>query len=492
MPFLRKIVVAVVASLLSGISGSLAADGIPSSAIAACTKLSQDPNFAHAFTGSPQYDHDISHWSNASSLPSLCTMEPSSPQQVQKLFSIINDTRSPWAVKGLGHCNNNNMSATYGLQIDMSRFSQISLSQDKQSVKVGMGVAWGQVYQVLGPHNLTAVGGRSPTVGVAGLSLSSGYSWVTNEYGFAIDNTLAADIVLPNGTFTTVSESHGGDIFRALQGGLNNFGIVTSITLKTHPIGQVWGGSLTISGDLKALVDATVEYSAKPSNPKATLAVEFLAKNGTATGLIIMFYDGAHPPPGLFDAFVKLPNSTGEVKTQSFFEFVQAGEVAASPTNRATWYSAPVLKWTRDMVEYVHQQVIEYSVKLAKQSKSGTLVSGNIEPFGPQAYGFSRGSAWPHDVDHPYNTFNGLMMWSDPSDDKALFPLNVEYHTKVWNKAISLGLSKPKGQVFFPPNYSQNITPVEQIYGANLGWLRKLKQQVDPWGLISLTGGFKI
>ncbi|KAJ3506903.1 hypothetical protein NLJ89_g6600 [Agrocybe chaxingu] len=449
-------------------------------------------NLKPADAGSVQYEHDISHWSNASSLPSLCSVQPDSPQEIQQLFSIIKATRTPWAVKGLGHCNNNNMSSTYGLQIDMSQFSQIVLSEDKKSLKVGTGLNWGQVYGYLAPHGLIVVGGRSPTVGAAGLLLSSGYAWLTNEYGFAIDNTLEADIVLPNGTFTTVSENHGADIFRALQGGLNNFGIVTSLTLKTFPIGQVWGGSLQVTGDLTAMIDAAVEYSAKPSVPEATLAVEFLAVNGTATGLIIMFYDGPTPPPGLFDAFVNLPNSSGSVKTQSFIDFVQAGEVAAAPDNRATWYSAPILTWTREIIEYIGEQAVETSIKVAQQSRSGTLVSGNIEPFGTQAYSFSRGSAWPHDTAHPYNTFNGLVMWSDPRDDKILFDLTIEYHTKIWEKAIELGISRPKGEVFFPPNYSQGITPVEQIYGPNLGWLRELKKKVDPWNLISLTGGFKI
>jgi FAD/FMN-containing dehydrogenase len=71
----------------------------------------------------------------------------------------------------------------------------------------------------------------------------------------------------------------------ALQGGLNNFGIVTSFTLKTFPIGKVWGGTVLYPADkLDAMINATAEYSAKPSEPKATLATQFFATNGAVTG----------------------------------------------------------------------------------------------------------------------------------------------------------------------------------------------------------------
>jgi FAD/FMN-containing dehydrogenase len=84
---------------------------------------------------------------------------------------------------------------------------------------------------------------------------------------------------LPNGTFTTVSETQDPDIFYALQGGTNNFGIVTSFTLRTFPVGKVWGGTILYSADqLDAMIDATVEYS------KATLATQFFATNGSTTG----------------------------------------------------------------------------------------------------------------------------------------------------------------------------------------------------------------
>ncbi|KAH6903182.1 hypothetical protein BKA70DRAFT_1155463 [Coprinopsis sp. MPI-PUGE-AT-0042] len=465
-------------------------------AVSACDMIRGSPDLSPVFAGALQYDNDMSHWSNASSLPSMCSVQPDSPADVQRLFEIIKTTRTPWAVKGKGHCNNNNMSSTNGLQIAMSEFSQIELAADKKSVKIGTGLDWGQVYTALAPHGLVVVGGRSPMVGVAGLLLSSGYAWISNEVGFAIDNIISADIVLPNGTFTTVSETQDPDIFFALQGGLNNFGIVTSFTLRTFPIGKVWGGTLQYPADqLEAMIEATAEYSAKPSVPKATLATQFYAANGSTTGAAIMFYNGETPPEGLFDAFLNVPGVSGEVKTHdSFLSFVSgSGEIDTDPSNRATWYSAPVLSWTREVIEYIGEMATEYSIKAAQQGKSIKLVTGNIEPFGPQAYSFNRGSAWPHDPSQPFNTFNGLFMWTDPADDEVAFKLTEEYHNKIHEKAVSLGVSNRQGsEVYYPPNYSMGITPPSMIYGPNMPWLQELKTRLDPDNIISLTGGFKI
>jgi hypothetical protein len=70
----------------------------------------------------------------------------------------------------------------------------------------------------------------------------------------------------------------------------------------------------------------------------------------------------------------------------------------------------------------------------------------------------------------------------------------VEYHAKVWEKAIEMGVSRPEGEAFYPPNYAQGVTPPSMIYGSNLPWLKEVKKSVDPHDIIALTGvqGFKI
>ena len=50
--------------------------------------------------------------------------------------------------------------------------------------------------------------------------ISAGYSWLTNQHGLTIDTIEEYELVLPNGTVTTVTSSNS-DLFFALKVGRN-------------------------------------------------------------------------------------------------------------------------------------------------------------------------------------------------------------------------------------------------------------------------------
>ena len=56
----------------------------------------------------------------------------------------------------------------------MTRFNHIVISKDSQTVEVGAGLTWGDVYAYLVPKGFNVVGGRINSVGVAGLTLGGG------------------------------------------------------------------------------------------------------------------------------------------------------------------------------------------------------------------------------------------------------------------------------------------------------------------------------
>jgi FAD/FMN-containing dehydrogenase len=62
------------------------------------------------------------------------------------------------------------------------------------------------------------------------------------RYGLAVDNLLAAEVVLASGEVTTASEDGDRDLFWAIWGGGGNFGVATWLECRAHPLATVLGG----------------------------------------------------------------------------------------------------------------------------------------------------------------------------------------------------------------------------------------------------------
>ena len=64
-----------------------------------------------------------------------------------------------------------------GVLISSTNLKTLKLSEDKETISIGPGPRWGDVYSYLDGTNLTVVGGRYAPVGVPGLLLGGGMSW---------------------------------------------------------------------------------------------------------------------------------------------------------------------------------------------------------------------------------------------------------------------------------------------------------------------------
>ncbi|EKM58293.1 uncharacterized protein PHACADRAFT_90057, partial [Phanerochaete carnosa HHB-10118-sp] len=137
-------------------------------------------------------------------------------------------------VKGGGHGMAPTFSSTTGIHISMVGFSKIRYDSQNQVVEIGSGCLWAQVYSKLARTGRNIVGGASADgVGVGGWLVGGGYSLKSNCHGLGIDNVVEFEIVTPDGRVRTANADKNSDLFQALRGGGNNFGIVTKFTLRT-------------------------------------------------------------------------------------------------------------------------------------------------------------------------------------------------------------------------------------------------------------------
>ncbi len=77
-------------------------------------------------------------------------------------------------MKGGGHNTNPGFSSTPGVQIALARLNSTKVNINDETVEIGPGLTWDQVYQTLAPSGVNVIGGRTPTVGISGSTLGGG------------------------------------------------------------------------------------------------------------------------------------------------------------------------------------------------------------------------------------------------------------------------------------------------------------------------------
>ena len=73
-----------------------------------------------------------------------------------------------------------------------------------------------------------------------------GLSFFSPRFGLVCSNIISYEIVLASGTVTSASEKKNSDLWQALKGGANNFGIVIGFTARSFPATKIWSGFLYI------------------------------------------------------------------------------------------------------------------------------------------------------------------------------------------------------------------------------------------------------
>lgn len=172
-----------------------------------------------------------------------CVIQPTTAGEVSEAVKVIKEYNCIFAVKSGGHCRfAGGSNAHQGITIDLHYMNSVEVSEDKLTTSVGPGARWGEVYKILEPMGLIVVGGRDSNVGVGGFILGGGISFISRRYGWALDNVRNFAVVLANGSIIDINYASHPDLYFALRGGGNNFGIVTRFDLDTYPQGEIWGG----------------------------------------------------------------------------------------------------------------------------------------------------------------------------------------------------------------------------------------------------------
>ena len=154
------------------------------------------------------------------------------------------------SVRGGGHNFPGNSVCNDGLMIDLSRMTGVRVDPAAKTVRAQGGTKWGAFDHETQAFGLAAPGGTDVDTGIAGLTLGGGIGWLSGSHGLSCDNLVSADVVTADGRAITASADENPDLFWGLRGGGGNFGVVTSLEYRLHPVGpEVLAGWLIYSID---------------------------------------------------------------------------------------------------------------------------------------------------------------------------------------------------------------------------------------------------
>lgn len=156
--------------------------------------------------------------------------------------NFARETGTLLAVRGGGHNAGGLGICDGGLVADLSRMKGIRVDPAGRTVRAEGGCTWGDVDHATNAFGMATPSGIISTTGVAGLTLGGGIGHLSRKYGLSIDNLMAVDMVLADGSFVTASADQNPDLFWAVRGGGGNFGVVTSFLFRVHPVSTVYAG----------------------------------------------------------------------------------------------------------------------------------------------------------------------------------------------------------------------------------------------------------
>ena len=165
------------------------------------------------------------------------------PEDLRAAIQTARDCELPLSVRGGGH-DWAGRALCEGLVIDLSGMNGAIVDSATRTARVAGGARASDVLTVTDPLGLAAVTGSCSSVGMAGLTLGGGYGPLIGRFGLALDNLLAAEIVLADGRLVTAEHGREEDLFWALRGGGGNFGVVTAMRIRLHDLPNVVSGML--------------------------------------------------------------------------------------------------------------------------------------------------------------------------------------------------------------------------------------------------------
>ncbi|KAI1205189.1 FAD-binding domain-containing protein [Annulohypoxylon truncatum] len=441
--------------------------------------------------------------------------QPKNASEVTAFLQIVKENGVQFAIRGAGQqpleaCSN----IQDGITLDLSRLTGIELKQG--FVSVGAGERWGPVYEIVQAAGLGVGGSRSAKGGIGGLSLSGGLSFFSSREGFICDNVVNFEVVLASGAVVQANAHQNADLWRALKGGGNNFGVVTRYDLRTFPQQPFWGGAvfyLASDANYPKQVEALVDEVRKPDPSDEThimVNLGYSAQFGdNMMGLNQVYYTGGDAAsvygvkdlgtgkigvPPMLEPFTSVQpqlDQLSSLRVMTLMEGATEHAVMASDRVRCAYMNCTLRADTAALLAAAdiyskaidHLKPIEGIVLcLTLQAYPKSLLRKTNE-FGGNVLGIDAGE--------PLVTVLLLTYWKNKEDDEQILAILRGALEAIEKDAEKRGQRVP----YIYLNYASGFQDPFTSYGEeNKKFLQEVSRKYDPEGLFqrNVPGGFKL
>ncbi len=211
---------------------AVASDGVRRAAAETARQLSAQLGPDRVLTGGPDLAAAAAVWNGAVTHGPAMVVRPTDTAEVALVVRAARAHGLPLSVRGAGHDWAGRAVRPGALVIDLTLMREVVVRGTVATVQGGATLE--DVARAADGHGLAAVTGTVGTVGMAGLALGGGYGPLSGRFGIAADSIVGAEVVLADGDVVSTDDDH--DLLWALHGGGGNFGVVTALRVRLHPV----------------------------------------------------------------------------------------------------------------------------------------------------------------------------------------------------------------------------------------------------------------
>jgi FAD/FMN-containing dehydrogenase len=376
------------------------------------------------------------------------------------------------AVRAGGHSTSGKSTCDGGIMIDLSPMRGVRVDPATRTAYLEPGTLLGQLDRETTAFGLATTAGTVSNTGAAGLTLGGGFGRLGSRFGLACDNLKGADVITASGTLVHTSESENPELLWGLRGGGGNFGVVTSLEYRLHPMNPVvLGGMFNWSlKHIREVLDFYADYA--PRKPDE-LCIDLYLRSapGTEPGLSMFVCWSADHAAGerALEAIRKLARTaqgavgpTPYVRLQSMFD-------AGFPDGRKYYQKSGLVSELTarsiDTLMEVFQTPRSYAVTANLQGMGGA--AHRVKPDATAF--FHREALWDMAL---------ITSWDDPAQSDA----HIAGMRAVWTQL------EPLTSGFYVNSRNEDdLKAFRDNYGDNYPRLVQLKNRYDPMNVFRLN-----